>query len=507
MLSLQIYTSADGVMLADYSGQAWGVRFSTNKHGFAACQIGLVSMSLAEAFEVYEWPGIPHVVVSDSATGIAWEGRLEDIAIVAGGVSLTALGYQRAMYDIPYTALWSKSGTAAWRAVADTEVTGATPSQYEIDNNNRLYIAPRKGETYTNNSSFGEMTFAVPHNSVRNITNFSCNYTVLLPTNWQVRIYTAPDDFSGATLETTLTATGALQTGTFSLSVTANKRVRFHVRNATGGDSTITAETGVNFARLTGVRVKTSASSAIYADEIAAALVAYVSGVNASQLSTLDDLIEATTTDLFDELYEDVYPAAILDRLAMLHTAEWGVFEGRVLHFRPQGNAGRHWYVDATQILELQRSLENVRNSAYGVYRAANGGTLRTGTTDDEPGKTRYGLTRRGFVDVQTTSLSEAETHRNVWLSDRADMQPRARIEFNRVFDAGGGIWPLWSMRAGDTVTIRNLPPTLSSDIDRIRTFRIGETSYNAASGIMDIAPDDPTPTLVTLVARQEAGI
>lgn len=507
MLSLQIYTSADGVMLADYSGQALGVRFSTNKHGFAACQIGLVSMSLAEAFEVYEWPGIPHVVVSDSATGIAWEGRLEDIAIVAGGVSLTALGYQRAMYDVPYTALWSKTTTSGWRAVTELERVAAHSSQYEMDNNNRLYIAPRKGETYGSGvGNVGELTYAAPHGSVRGIAHFAADYNILLPSGWVTRLLSFNYDFSGFASVASITGTGSLQTGSWDISMSAKQRLVFSITNNSGSSSTITAETGVNYAQLTNIRVRTIASS-LYASTIAAALRAYVSDINPSQLAATDALIQATATDLKDEIYEDESPADILDRLALIHGYEWGVYEERFLHFRPRGNAGRHWYVDATQILELQRSLENVRNSAYGVYRAANGGTLRTDTTDDEPGKTRYGLTRRGFVDVQTTSLSEAETHRNVWLSDRADMQARARIEFNQIFDAGGGVWPLWSMRAGDTVTIRNLPPTLSTDIDQIRTFRIGETSYNADSGMMDIAPDDPTPTLVTLVARQGAGI
>jgi hypothetical protein len=66
---------------------------------------------------------------------------------------------------------------------------------------------------------------------------------------------------------------------------------------------------------------------------------------------------------------------------------------------------------------------------------------------------------------------------------------------------------PLYAMRAGDTVTMRNLPPTLSTAVDRIRTFTVGETSYDAAEDRLDIAPSDPVPTLVTLVARREARV
>lgn len=506
MLSLQIYTSADGVMLADYSGQARGVRFSTNKHGFAACQVGLVPMSSAEAFQAYEWPGTPHVVVSDSATGVAWEGRLEDIAIVEGGLSLTALGYQRAMLDVPYTALWSKTSTSGWRAVTGMDRVVATPERYEIDNNNRLYIAPRKGETYNHNNHAGELTYAAPHLGARDISHFTADYSITLPTGWTVRLLSCAYDFSGTTVEATVTGDGTNKTGTWTLTLTANKRLILSVTNQNGSPTTITAETGVNFARLTNIRIKTTAGS-VYASGIAAALRAYISGINPTQLAATNALISATATDLRDEIYEDEYPADILDRLALIHRYEWGVYEGQILHFRPRSSSARAWYVDVTGMPELQRSLEKVRNSAYAIYRATDGATLRTATADSATGFSRYGIVRRGFVNVQTTSATEAETHRGLWLSDRADMQARARIEFDRVFDAGGGLYPLWVMRAGDTVTMRNLPPTLSPDIDRVRTFRIGETAYDADSGVIDIAPDDPTPTLVTLVARRGAGL
>lgn len=508
MLALQIYTNASGgEMLADYGGRARGVRFSTNKRGFSACRVALVPMPVNEAFEAYEWPGTPHVVVSDGATGAAWEGRLEDIAIVEGGLSLTALGYARAMLDVPYTALWSKSSTSDWRAVTEQDRSAARPAQYEMDNNNRLYIAPRKDETYaTGFGNVGELTLAAPHGGARNIVHFSADYSILLPSGWKARLLSCNFDFSGITVEATITGTGSLQTGTWALSTTARQRIIFSISNDSGSNSTITAETGVNYARLTAVRIK-SASGSIYASDIAAGLRAYVSGINPAQLAASDALIAETALDLRDEIYEDAYPADILDRLALLHGYEWGVYEGRVLHFRRRGSAGRDWYVDTSGVPELQRSLEKVRNSAYAVYRAGDGATMRTATVNDPASWARYGITRRGAVGVQTTSASEAETHRDVWLRDRADMQARARIEFDRVFDTAGGQWPLWAMRAGDTVTMRNLPPTLASEIDRIRTFRIGETNYDADSGEIDIAPDEPVPTLVTLVARRGAGL
>jgi hypothetical protein len=499
MLSLQIFNdSGMGRMLADYS--RYPFRLSTNRHGFAMLEVPFIPMSLQSSFMVYDWPGLPHVVVSDGAA-VVWEGRLEDIAIVAGGVALTAFGYQRALHDVPYTALWSKTGSADWRVVPD-EVRG-TSSRYEMDNNNRVYVAPRKGEVFSSSTQGGEMTFSLPHSGLRDLTTFSADYSLLLPSGWEMRLITVDYDYANLQVEATVTATGSTQTGSWAINTFARQRVIFAVRNNSGGSTTITADTGTNYAKITNIRMKTTTASTVLASDIAAALASYTGGINTDQISTSSALISATTTDLNDEIYEDKYPAEILDRLALIHSYQWSVWENRYLTFQDKTTARKEWLVDVVGTPELQRSLENIRNSAYGLYRDASGLTLRTNTVGDGESQSRYGVLRRGFISVQTTSLGEAQTHRSAWLADRADLQIRARIEFSRVYDEAGARWPLWAIRAGDTVTMRNLPPTLSTGIDRIRTFMVGETDYDAATGSIDIAPDDPIPTLVTLVAQQ----
>lgn len=509
MLTIQIYSDSTKTQLrADLSGRIDDAAFSTSAHGFAALNVPLVAMGLAEAFEWYTWPGLPHVVVSDNGTGVVWEGRLEDIAIVDGGVALVALGYQRAAYDVPYTALWSKSGSGEWRAVTGGDLSGATPERYEVDTNNRLYIALKKGETFYDNTNFGALTYAAPDGGDRSIVHFSADYAVLLPTGMRARLYSSATDFTSGTIEGFVSGNGSLQTGTWDFDTTARFRLRFQVGSvdSSGGNYAMSDDTGDFYARLTNVRVKTTTAATVTASEIAAGLVAFVNGVNGGQLSADGLLIEPTTTDLRDELYEDALPAAVLDRLAMLHGCEWGVYEGQRLFFRPRGQ-GRHWYVDVARAPELQRSIDGLRNSAYAVYRRADGRTMRTQVITSADSRSRYGLVRRGFVSVQTTSLSEAQTHRGLFLSDRATLSTRAAVEFERLYDATGAQWPLYAMRAGDTVTMRNLPPTLATDIDRIRTFRVAETEYDAATGQLTIAPEEPLPTLDVLVARREAGL
>jgi hypothetical protein len=159
--------------------------------------------------------------------------------------------------------------------------------------------------------------------------------------------------------------------------------------------------------------------------------------------------------------------------------------------------------VDVTELSELQRSLDAIRNSAYGVYRDEAGRTLRTSQSNHVGSQDRYGVVRQGFVSVQSTNTTEAQTHRDTWLADRANMQVRARIKFDRLYGEAGMQAPLYAIRAGDTVTMRNLPATLSIEIDRIRTFVVGETEYDALENRMTLSPEAAVPTLVTLVAQR----
>ena len=112
------------------------MRFSTNEHGYASLE-AFVPMGLQEAFEVYEWPGLPHVVVSDYGGGVAWEGRLEDITIVPGGVQLAAFGYQNALRDVTYTALWSRSGSRILASPADFAAPALASSGRSANNPSR----------------------------------------------------------------------------------------------------------------------------------------------------------------------------------------------------------------------------------------------------------------------------------------------------------------------------------------------------------------------------------
>jgi hypothetical protein len=251
----------------------------------------------------------------------------------------------------------------------------------------------------------------------------------------------------------------------------------------------------------------------IYANQIASDLVSATRAVNPTQLASSTALIQSPGIDLLNEVYEDRSMADILDYLVDLGDTtvpprqwEWGVQNGRILYFRPQGSANRTWLIDLSDI-DVDRTLDQLANSVYAVYQDANNITQRTAANTDATSTARYALTRRQALAVTTTSANVAGVHRDAALSDGKDPPPRSAITLTRVYDATGARWPLWAVRAGDTLSVRNLPPTLSTSIDRIRTFRLTRSSYHADDDTLAIEPDVPRPTLDALLARLAIGL
>jgi hypothetical protein len=249
----------------------------------------------------------------------------------------------------------------------------------------------------------------------------------------------------------------------------------------------------------------------ILADEIADDLVSAVSTLNSTQLSASTALIASPGLDLQNEVYEDQFPNDIMDYLAGIGDSagfqwEWGVRDNQRLYFRRQGSAARTWYIDISAI-DVQRLLDQMSNSIYGLYQDANGRTLRTASTSDATSIARYGVTRRQALSVSTTSATQALLQQSSALADGKDPKPRSEVVIDKVFDANGSRWPLWSVAAGDTVIIRNLAPTLSTAIDRIRVFRLSRATYDVDSDTLAIEPETPRPTLEALLAQLTAGV
>lgn len=131
-LQLAIYESPEtGRMLADWTALVEGLEFATNPHGFASLS-AFIRLPQFEAFRWFDQYGLPWLQVNAEAA-VVWEGRLEDVDLVDGGIRVVALGAWSAFNDLPYTDTpGTQSGDVIVKALKD-EVISVNPDQLSDD--------------------------------------------------------------------------------------------------------------------------------------------------------------------------------------------------------------------------------------------------------------------------------------------------------------------------------------------------------------------------------------
>lgn len=501
-------------LIADLTRKVSGCTSATDKHGMADLQLTIDEPSLAAQFRVADRQGLPWLYVGDGGPA-DYVGRLEDVTIAGGGLQLTAYGAWRGFSDAPYTALWSESSVAEWFQPTAQQIASSYDDRFSVDANNRLQVAPQNNSVQGNTPLVGYLAYAAVSGGQRLITNISFDYTYGGATNWiaNCQSWTAPDPISGAwTVIANLwvgaaTPSAAFVSGSQSITLGTPTNALTFGFSFNGAPAVYAGQTGDVLLRITNLRITTIAAP-VEADDIAGALVTHATGINSGVLSAVTSRISAPGLDLFQETYLDQTPAAILERLERLGDSsgrEWRAWVGadRILAFEPWGTSGRTWYVDVTD-LQIQRTLETLANSVYAVYQDASNRPVRTAASSNTLSQSRYGLTRRQALGTQTTSATQAGVERDTRLADTATPPARAGITFTAVYTAYGARVPLERVRAGDTFILRNLAPSLSVDVDKIRVIRIGRAVWDLIANTLSIEPQVPLPTLETMLARQE---
>ena len=240
---------------------------------------------------------------------------------------------------------------------------------------------------------------------------------------------------------------------------------------------------------ITNLRIKTTASAAVYADEIVKDLIAATTAVNASIVSSSTILVQSPAIDLYNETFEDMYPSDIINHLLAYGDSagrmwECAVWDGRRVQLQVRGSRGRTWYFDSTPAIE--RQISRLWNSMYAVYSDEEGRTLRSSVSSNAISVFVYGRTRRQAIAVNTTSLTQATASRDVALNDSLITGNAGDIPLDAIYDNVGNWYPGYLARAGDIFVARNLPVGISAAVDATRSFRCAATSYDANS------PDRP---------------
>lgn len=504
---LYLYTVDDltGTVLSDLS-EAKGVTMATGPHGFADLR-GHYETNIGAAFSYYSRNDPVRIVMTDGVF-TAYEGRMEDLGIDESGMTFGAFGFWRAMSDLRVSAMFIDSSLAEWYDLKADEVAEAVPGRYEIDKSNRLYMAPTKGEKFSSAAAHCSFGYRVPDLSLTQIQRITFNYVLDAPSPWRVELSRCDADWSVLEVVWSLTGNGSVQSTTGHVeSVAPCDALRFTLYY-NGMETEYTGDSGDVYFRATIPVVSAFDKETVCADDIVTVLVDVVNDTNPTQLVSDTSQILCPGLALSDARYEDVTPADIVNQLSSLGDSEsvsgaWAatVWEERRLQFTPRGMEARHWFVDVV-LFEIERSFQNVRNSAYGVYRHDGRGNRRTSVV----ARNVSGIVRMEAIDTDTTSPAVAEAHRDTFLLDSSRARPRATIRTLGLFDEMGAEYPLYRARAGDWLTLRNLPPDLGA-LENLQTFRIGNTRYHADTNVLEPEPEEFIPNLAIMVARREQGV
>lgn len=244
-------------------------------------------------------------------------------------------------------------------------------------------------------------------------------------------------------------------------------------------------------------------------DEIMKDCVAMLNTLNPTQVSSDVTQVQSQAVDLDQAIYEDQYPTEIINQLIAKSDnqptpRQWSalVYNSQTLIVRPRGS-GNAWYTDITS-LEVVRTLTNLYNSVYGVYKdPSNKRNLRTAVSTDATSVTKFQITRRKAINVESTNATQATQVAASVLALQTDPIPRARVDLDRVFDKYGSPFPLFFVKADDTLTLRNLPPTLTAVLyDKIRTLVITRTDVDLMQGSIKLELEIPMPDLNVQMAQ-----
>lgn len=575
-----------GGLIADDTNSLDSLSFSTNEFGFAEAQ-STAHIDQFDAFLRYDRLGYPDRKIVDNGL-VLYNGRVEDISIKGNQISQASLGYIRALSDIMYIALWSKTTLDKFEIINSDMFAGVAEKRYVFDFDNRIFIGLRKNILIGIGTDFAMVGFRRPSGSSTTIVGISFDYAVNLPTNFQLYMQTRGEDYAvaGAVSVLTLTSAGALLTGAVNFTFTGVPSIDFLLYNNTGGAYGPNAsEDGVYYIKITNLRIVATVANRInttlsanrnagvnvtatvgstarmyvgqelqignnvgattsetvvvlsigsstqfnatfvynhvtgdtvqahvvYADEIIKHLITTTSGINPAQLSARLDLIQSPGFDLLNEVYEDKRPIDVVksliskgDNQTIPRMWEFQVWEDKIAVFRPRNSASRTWLIDVPlDSFEVQRTLQNLYNLTYATYQESKGRTLRTAESSDLASQTKYSVLRTSHVDTKTTSATQATIQQNAELADKKDPIPRISLPILGLFDASGAEWPLYMPRAGDQIIIRNLPPTLTTAIDRIRSFRLIRTKYDVMHNALEVEPEGFLPSLPSIILMQ----
>lgn len=230
--------------------------------------------------------------------------------------------------------------------------------------------------------------------------------------------------------------------------------------------------------------------------------------INSDQTNIDDPNLDVGGITLTDRDYPQ---NIIIDKLPMTSdgTDQWhfAIWENRKAYFKQRVATTLHWTTFTSELASgssISQSAFELRNSILPVKSGAEG----TAAVDAD---------RRATVPLREATLSIQAGVPTAAQNEERDrtLAERKRPMQSQQFHLSGRVWstkntgafigtPLWNVRAGELIRIADLVPysVATPELDRLRTFYINETSYDAMTNTLRLVPDRPSLDLITILIR-----
>lgn len=258
---------AGGTRVPLLSGRATDASYRLGPHGMEALTLRCPA-TVSQAMTLYHAIGTARIEAW-AGGGMVGVGRIEDVTIEDGAVSLTALGGWRLLGDRPYTAFWSATGTAGWIPTKPIYLAAYSPNRrpemYRIQIDERMVMALTKSAAYTNNGDACGLGYRVPHLSSRGIVGAQYRLQLLVPNGWQYRLYSFAGDSwsSGMSAPVALASAGTLITRAYHVTFGSALALETAIWNESGATSTPAGETGSWYCIIEEMRLVTSTTNRV----------------------------------------------------------------------------------------------------------------------------------------------------------------------------------------------------------------------------------------------------
>lgn len=250
-----VIADSDGRQVLDLSNRLIPESVKINKDGVQATAM----LSFTESSIIAANPNVRKLIVT--RFGKIQVYRLHQPKVDGVIVQINAVSLQSALNDVEYNAFWSSTDLSDWYFVTGDMHGSVREKSFVSDKDNRLFIGLKKNAVYTGLGA--AWAWETPLLSSRKSSYLQCTIETNLATAFVVEIYKCNFRFNTFSALFTISFSGATETRALSMNYSAGDMLFIRVRNASSSNYTNTAEDGVNYFKMTSVRVASSNANAI----------------------------------------------------------------------------------------------------------------------------------------------------------------------------------------------------------------------------------------------------